>query len=154
MGTRSLTHIKDEDGEIITTIYRQYDGYPHGHGVELHRFLNGRKILIGFCGDEDKNHSNVHSNGIGCLAASLIGKLKDGKIGNVYVCAPSSKDLWEAYVYEIYPSGEMEDDDKKMDRPFRRKIRRPMMKVMSGKKVLYDGPAYDFTPDKCNKKED
>ena len=31
MGTRSIIHVKDER-KTITTIYRQYDGYPSGMG--------------------------------------------------------------------------------------------------------------------------
>ena len=32
MGTRSLTFVYDEYGEKIINMYRQYDGYPSGHG--------------------------------------------------------------------------------------------------------------------------
>lgn len=150
MGTRSLTHIKDETGTTLTTIYRQYDGYPDGHGKDLFEFLKGRKILNGFGGDEDKQHSN----GIGCLAAGLIGALKKG-IGNVYICSPDSKDMWEDYIYTIYPSEEFDDEPEIFGkRPYRRKIRRPMVKVMSGETVLYDGLADDFTPEKCKQQED
>ena len=35
MGTRSLTFVYDEDGRKIINMYRQYDGYPSGHGKDL-----------------------------------------------------------------------------------------------------------------------
>ena len=38
MGTRSLTFVYDEQ-EAIINMYRQYDGYPTGHGAELAEFL-------------------------------------------------------------------------------------------------------------------
>ena len=41
MGTRSLTYIKSEYNteDNIVCIYRQFDGYPSGHGIELANFL-------------------------------------------------------------------------------------------------------------------
>ena len=45
MGTRSLTHFK-ENGDTLATIYRQYDGYMSGHGVDLSHFLKSKKIVI------------------------------------------------------------------------------------------------------------
>ena len=49
MGTRSLTFVYDEDTPLIN-MYRQYDGYPSGHGAELADFLNKSKYSIsGLC---------------------------------------------------------------------------------------------------------
>ena len=46
MGTRSLTTFDDEwKNEEIAVLYRQYDGYPQGHGKELFEFLDGRKVM-------------------------------------------------------------------------------------------------------------
>ena len=42
MGTRSLTFVKEQNGRKVSTyvcMYRQYDGYPSGHGLELAEFL-------------------------------------------------------------------------------------------------------------------
>ena len=39
MGTRSLTFVYDGEQPIIN-MYRQFDGYPSGHGQELAEFLN------------------------------------------------------------------------------------------------------------------
>ena len=39
MGTRSLTtFIDDHTEEEIVVMYRQYDGYPEGHGRDLVNF--------------------------------------------------------------------------------------------------------------------
>jgi hypothetical protein len=100
MGTRSLTHVLDEDeSTVLVTIYRQMDGYPTGHGQDLADFLTGRTLVNGFgSGTPDKA-----SNGMGCLAASLVGTLKGGEIGGIYIEPPGSKDHGEDYVYTVYP---------------------------------------------------
>jgi hypothetical protein len=71
MGTRSLTFVYDGDKPIIN-MYRQYDGYPSGHGSELADFLKGFEIVNG--------HGEVKpkiANGMGCLAAQLIANFKN-----------------------------------------------------------------------------
>jgi hypothetical protein len=52
MGTRSLTHViesyKDngkKKKQTLLTMYRQYDGYPRGHGADLVEFLEGSKDI-------------------------------------------------------------------------------------------------------------
>ena len=35
MGTRSLTFVYDENNTPVLNMYRQFDGYPSGHGAEL-----------------------------------------------------------------------------------------------------------------------
>ena len=49
MGTRCLTHVKDGDKKAVTlvTIYRQYDGYPKGHGQELKKLFGNTEIING-----------------------------------------------------------------------------------------------------------
>lgn len=94
MGTRSLTHIKDGEDTLVT-IYRQYDGYPDGMGIELADILKGKTIVNGFSSDDQPAF-----NGMGCLAAQVIKELKDG-IGNVYIAVPNANNRWEDYVYEI-----------------------------------------------------
>ena len=94
MGTRSLTHIKDGNKTLLT-IYRQYDGYPTGLGAELYEFLKDFTVVNGF-GSKLPNLAN----GIGCLAAQIVGHLKDG-VGNVYIYPPNSKDCGEEYIYTI-----------------------------------------------------
>ncbi len=65
MGTRSLTRFYDEQSDaVLVCIYRQYDGYPSGHGKDLAAFVAERKIVNGFGRSEQKL-----ANGMGCLAA-------------------------------------------------------------------------------------
>ena len=75
MGTRSLTYVYD-DYNITTPIvcmYRQFDGYPSGHGAELAEFLNSFDAIVNGIriGDTRKI-----SNGMGCLAAQMIAFFK------------------------------------------------------------------------------
>lgn len=86
MGTRSTTAIKDENGKTLVTLYRQFDGYPTGHGQELANFLSARTIVDVFYG-------------MGCLAAQLIGHLKGDQIGNVYVTNEGDS---QEYNYTVY----------------------------------------------------
>lgn len=93
MGTRSTTHIYDENRNHLVSIYRQYDGYPTGHGQELANFLNGKKLVNGF-GDPN---TTVEANGMGCLSAQFIAHFKTG-IGNVYI---TTKDDRQEYNYFV-----------------------------------------------------
>ena len=47
MGTRSLTFVYDGDKPIIN-MYRQFDGYLEGHGLELAEFLMSGESVGGF----------------------------------------------------------------------------------------------------------
>jgi hypothetical protein len=98
MGTRSLTRFILQDGEekkAITCVYRQYDGYPHGHGRELAEFLMSGQMVNGFVQTKPKQF-----NGIGCLAAQFIKEFKDG-VGNIYIEEPNAIGLDEQYIYEV-----------------------------------------------------
>ena len=105
MGTRSLTRFITQHGDekaTVTCVYRQYDGYPSGHGKELSEFLCSGTMVNGFGQSEEKQF-----NGIGCLAAQFIAEFKDG-VGGLYIHHPDSKDCGEEYVYEViykYPEG-------------------------------------------------
>lgn len=109
MGTRSLTHVYDDDGKtILLTMYRQMDGYPSGLGQELVDFLFGKRskngtyknpmvVVNGFGSGTPKKAAN----GMGCLAALLVSRLKGDQIGSVYIYPPGSTDCGEEYVYSI-----------------------------------------------------
>jgi hypothetical protein len=94
MGTRSETIIIDGN-KIICQIYRQYDGYPEGHGKDL-AALCDLKIVNGFGDPKAKV-----ANGFGCLAAQIIKGLKDG-VGGVYLTQPDANPgEWTEYVYVV-----------------------------------------------------
>lgn len=102
MGTRSLTTFietyKDNEGkqkkEEIVTMYRQYDGYPSGHGQELVEFLSQGKLVNGI-GLND----TIVFNGMGCLSAQVIAHFKDGAGG--FYLQRASKNSGEEYRYEV-----------------------------------------------------
>lgn len=98
MGTRALVEPM-EDGKALVTIYRQFDGYPDGLGVDLANILTGHTLVNGF-GGKDAEASQF--NGMGCLAAQVVRHLKDS-IGNVYIYPAGSRDVGEEYIYTIRP---------------------------------------------------
>jgi len=103
MGTRCLTFVYDDsstdDGsaEAIMCIYRQFDGYPSGHGHELAQFLNSKTLVNGY-GEQN----SIEANGMSCLAAQLVVQLKHG-VGGIYIYAPMvGRDHWQDYEYHVY----------------------------------------------------
>jgi len=95
MGTRSLTFVYDGERPIIN-LYRQYDGYPTGHGRELAEFLEGYTIVNGL------GEKRVRiANGMGCLAAQLIAHFKT-EAGQFYLHSPEQKECGQDYEYHVY----------------------------------------------------
>ena len=113
MGTRSLTRViprqeglsfsegHEHGDKSVVNIYRQYDGYPDGLGLELAGFLSEFTVVNGLGADSYKSRI---ANGYGCLAAQLVEFLKDGP-GNVYLelLDGDAGDHWEQYIYTLYP---------------------------------------------------
>lgn len=98
MGTRSLTYVYDDDKKPIIKLYRQYDGYPSGHGLELAEFLSGiKEITNGYRGDETRRIAN----GMGCLAAQMVSHFKKGH-GEFYLHNVEGNDHWQDYEYHVY----------------------------------------------------
>lgn len=100
MGTRSLTYVYDGADDYpskpIICMYRQFDGYPTGHGAELNEFLAGGKVVNGLSGDTSKLF-----NGAGCLAAALVAHFKDGA-GGFYLHVPTpNTDAGQDYEYHV-----------------------------------------------------
>ena len=97
MGTRSLTFVY-EDNKAIINMYRQYDGYPEGHGQELADFLSGfAAITNGIRVGETRRTAN----GMGCLAAQLVANFKT-EVGGFYLYPTSAKDCGQDYEYHVY----------------------------------------------------
>ena len=108
MGTRCLTVFADENEKEIAVLYRQFDGYPGGHGVELAEILcpkgRDRGISNGISGDK--------FNGAGCLAAEVVGRFKVLKVlgrselaGGFYLEPAGTRDVGEEFVYTVRPRG-------------------------------------------------
>lgn len=102
MGTRSLTYVyNDNDSkQPFVCMYRQFDGYPSGHGAELADFLYDGKLVNGIpFGSKEKLF-----NGMGCLAAQMVAHFKDGP-GEFYLYPPDlEQDAWQDYEYHLYPN--------------------------------------------------
>ena len=91
MGTRSLTVFNDEwKNEEIVVLYRQYDGYPEGHGTDLLTFIDNMKSR----------------NGMGCLAAQVISHFKE-ETGNFYLYSAGTRDIGEEFIYTLYYTEEL-----------------------------------------------
>ena len=90
MGTRSLTtFVDDHTQEEIVVMYRQYDGYPEGHGKDLINFLKKMKF------------DNQLTYGISCLSAQVISHFKK-RAGDFYLHTADTRDYGEEFVYTIY----------------------------------------------------
>ena len=109
MGTRSLTRvIPRQDGLSFSeghkkvnlayvNMYRQFDGYPDGHGLDLAEFLKDIKIVNGLGRD-----TTNQANGSGCLAAQMVKHFKED-VGNIYLHPHDEDSIWEDYIYTVYP---------------------------------------------------
>ena len=98
MGTRSLTFVYNDNKKPIINLYRQYDGYPSGHGAELAEFLAPLTLVNGF----GRDTANL-ANGMGCLAAQLVANFKTD-VGGYYLHSTEDGDHWQDYEYHIYPN--------------------------------------------------
>lgn len=97
MGTRSLTFVY-ENKEPMINMYRQFDGYPSGHGSELAEFLNSFDAIVNGIPVGDKRRL---ANGMGCLAAQLIANFKT-EVGGFYIYPVTAEDCGQDYEYHVY----------------------------------------------------
>lgn len=138
MGTRSLTHFierykeqpKDKrkkaivkDTEIVV-MYRQYDGYPSGHGTDLAEFLSKGRLVNGISAVEPERVFN----GMSCLAAQVVANFKQGA-GGIYLHAAGTKDCWQNYDYYVIGNEETKE---------------LTLKCMNGSKVIFEGTPKEF----------
>ena len=102
MGTRSLTFVYEKYGQIqkpVVNMYRQFDGYPEGHGAELAEFLNGGRLVNGLIAT--KTVDEAVYNGMGCLAASMVAHFKQTP-GGFYIHPVDVTDCGQDYEYHVY----------------------------------------------------
>jgi predicted ThiF/HesA family dinucleotide-utilizing enzyme len=96
MGTRSITYVYDEDEKLVC-MYRQFDGYPSGHGAELGNFLKDIVIVNGLRMSETRSVANR----AGCLAAQMIQHFKEGP-GGIYLHSVNAEHDYVDYVYGVH----------------------------------------------------
>jgi hypothetical protein len=97
MGTRALTFVYDEYNKPLVNLYRQYDGYPTGHGAELAQFLSEFHITNGISPGETRRTAN----GMGCLAAQVVAFFKES-VGGFYIHSVDSTECGQDYEYHVY----------------------------------------------------
>ena len=115
MGTRCLTKFYESDeSKPFAVMYRQFDGYPEGHGAALAKFLAQRERVNGV-GDVTADNA---ANGIGCLAAQVVAHFKSDPdkearaerraecgldIGGIYLMSDGKAGIHgEEYIYEVH----------------------------------------------------
>ena len=104
MGTRSLTFVYEQYGEVykpVVNMYRQFDGYPTGHGAELAEFLKSGRMINGL----DGVGKELQFNGMGCLAAQMVAHFKQSP-GGFYIHPTDITDCGQDYEYHIYDIGQ------------------------------------------------
>jgi hypothetical protein len=94
MGTRSLTVFMDNSGKEIAVLYRQYDGYPSGHGIELAEFLKDFTVVNGMGITDNRKIAN----GMDCLACQIIARFKT-EPGGFYLYPAGSRNCGEEFIY-------------------------------------------------------
>jgi hypothetical protein len=85
-------------------LYRQYDGYPSGHGAEIVEFLKQFTMTNGIPVGRDNTERRI-ANGMGCLAAQFVSAFKGSDAGQFYLYPVSAKDCGQDYEYHIYSNG-------------------------------------------------
>jgi hypothetical protein len=124
MGTRSLTYVYDGESPVVC-MYRQFDGYPEGHGREVASFLEELTVVNGLAMDETRRVAN----GMGCLAAQLVASFK-GQAGGFYLHSPIlGREDWQDYEYHIF-----EDKVKVYSGTY----------TESGENVIFEGSWLDY----------
>ncbi len=100
MGTRSITHIYETDElgqDLVCSFYRQYDGYPSGHGQDLADWLKDKFLVNGIGADFIKG---THHNRAGQMAIELIHHIKQST--SVELIPTGSEDHGEDFIYKIF----------------------------------------------------
>lgn len=111
MATRASIKFKDNQGNFIANIYHHYDGYPEYLGRVLTELTaapiqNGLTLKRGLNGEVIRHVLGEVFNGMGCLVASVIAKLKD-QPGSVYLYTEADwGNCGEDYLYEVVENSE------------------------------------------------
>ena len=146
MGTRSLTRVfntyknENKNKQVknqLVNMYRQYDGYPEGHGTELADFLKSGKVVNGI---GSTNETERLFNGAGCLAAQMIAHFKNGA-GGFYIEPITAKDCGQEFEYEVI----VDFDTKQVTmKCFEIGYINKKGEYKNGKKLLFEGKPSEF----------
>lgn len=100
MGTRAITNVVNDKGEVYVSLYRQFDGYPKGgHGEDLAEWLEGAVIGNGI--NEGESRPKFF-NGLGDLAARLVTFFKeDDAVPGGFYLIPFGSDWDGEFTYTI-----------------------------------------------------
>lgn len=134
MGTRCLTIVYDQDKPIVN-LYRQYDGYPTGHGAELAEFLGQFAAVTNGI---SMNETRKTANGMGCLAAQLIAHFKQ-TVGGFYIHSVEDTDCGQDYEYHVY-----ENLDRIWVRVKDRGCNMFGLTLSDKDECIFDGPVTEF----------
>lgn len=123
MGTRSVTKIYDQfNGDIICSMYCQFDGYPSGVGADIKSCIKGINIVNGY----NDSTPRPFVNRMGKLATYLA---KNSGIDYEFQSVESESD-WIDYTYNL-----------------RFKDGRVWLDLESYGGVIYSGFVDDFDPE-------
>lgn len=127
MGTRGTVCILDNFLSLVK-IYSQNDSYPSGLGTHIKSILNeGNVQIVNGIGAGQK--SPAYFNGMGCLAAYLVGQLKSDQIGGFYLTTVDDIQQYNYFLYEVQKSLHIKIADYNSN-------------------IIYDGLLSEFDPKK------
>jgi hypothetical protein len=134
MGTRCLTIVYDAQKRPLVNLYRQYDGYPSGHGAELAEFLSQfAAITNGIAVGETRRTAN----GMGCLAAQLVAHFKES-VGGFYIHSIEATECGQDYEYHVY----QDEADELCVRVKNRGCNLFGLTMSDTDECLFDGPVF------------
>jgi len=108
MATRASIKFSDKNGNFIANVYHHYDGYPEYLGKKLIDLTTPAPITNGLTMKPNGTRPALGEvfNGMGCLVASVIAKLKE-EPGNVYLYTEGDfGECGEEYLYEVIENSE------------------------------------------------
>jgi len=121
-------------------MYRHYDGYPSGHGVELARYLTDCLLVNGWPSDDAMRRYAKEGvavfNGADSLAAHVVKEFASRLPEEIYLMPTgvSAAEVCAEYVYDVIPGG-------KDCGPQAVALR---VCQLEPSRILYEGPAASF----------
>ncbi len=151
MGTRSLTTINDDNGKETVVMYRQMDAYPEGHRMDLADFPKPFSIVNGYRLGDDRRIAN----GMDCLAAQLVSRFKGDRVGNFYLHPTATRNRGEEFIYIVSNrDGQLSLTVQGGEMTFFGVAGTDVgAKSVEDDTLIYDGPAADFTPKACKRRD-